>query len=275
MMDKWIQKLNAMRSVTTHSVLLKAGLKLRIILIVIVNRLLPLWGLPIGGYLVQDFDFIISGLQIMLCALLDFHCNITIVFEIFCEPDGRKMTPTEFLNYYVSIEKDFSNMNGMIASDFIIRHALILTRILVFEEALTNFVFQRSEILFRFILGYCTAGRNIRLLIVVVEIVVSMMCLIPLLLILLFVLLALFLFVSSSTRASRSIDFIIILVGILVACAVNLSITVDKVLISAARNSTCWLLRKLRSLSGVERRLGRRMKERIWTCFSISEGILL
>ena len=187
------------------------------------------------------------------------------------------MTPAKFLNYHVSIEKDFSNMNRMIPSNFVIRHALILTWILVIEETLADLILQWSEILFRFILSYSSfTGKNFTLplfTVVIEEIVVSSRSILGLLLVLLFVLLALLLFVCSASRTTRCIDFIIILIWILVGSSVNFSVPLHKVLISAARNSSCRLLWKLWCLCGVERRLRRGMEKWIWV--SISECILL
>jgi hypothetical protein len=37
-------------------------------------------------------------------------------------------------------------MNRVIASDFVVRHALVLTRVLVVEEAVIHFLFERDEV---------------------------------------------------------------------------------------------------------------------------------
>ena len=70
----------------------------------------------------------------MLCALLHLNCDIAAVLEVLCQPDGGEVTPTKFLNDYVTIKKDLANMNGVVASDLVVRHAFIFARILVFEE---------------------------------------------------------------------------------------------------------------------------------------------
>ena len=168
----------------------------------------------------------------------------------------------------------------MISSDFVIRHALILTWVLILKEALSNFIFQRRKILFRFILSVILTGRNLRLskrlmLIVALQIVFSMWNL-KLLLILLFILLALFLLVSCPTRSTRSIYFIIIFLWILVWYCMSFTITLHKVLISAARNPSCRrLLWELWGLSGVKRRLRRRMEKWGALGISVSKCILL
>ena len=185
------------------------------------------------------------------------------------------MTPAKFLNYHISIEKDFSNMNRMIPSNFIIWHALILTWILIIEETLAYLILQWSKILFRIILSSFT-GKNFSLpllIVVIKKMVVSSRCIFYLLLILLFVLLTLLFIIYSASRTTRSIDFIIIFIWILVGRSVNFSVTLHKVLISAARNSFSRLLLKLRSLCGIERRLRWGIEERI--LILISECILL
>lgn len=167
-------------------------------------------------------------------------------------------------------------MNRMITSDFVIRHALILTWILVIEETLADLILQWSKILFRFIQSSGFTGKNFRvpwLTVVIEEIVVSCRCIFRLLFILLFVLLALLLVIWSATWATRSIDFIILFIWILVGCSVNFSVALHKVLISTARNSSNRLLWKLRSLCRVERGLRRVMENWFW--LSISECILL
>ena len=87
----------------------------------------------------------------MLCALLNLHGDIAVVFEIFCEPNRGKMTPAELLDDHVSIEENFPDVNGVIPSDFIVRHAFVLAGIGILKEALPNLVLQWCEILIRFI----------------------------------------------------------------------------------------------------------------------------
>ena len=56
------------------------------------------------------------------------------------------MTPAEFLNNYISIQKNFSDVNWVIASDLVVWHALILTTIFVLVKALSQFLSQRIEV---------------------------------------------------------------------------------------------------------------------------------
>ena len=88
----------------------------------------------------------------MLSALLNFHGDITVVLEIFSEPHGGKVTPPELLYDDISIKENLTNVHGVIATDLVIGHSLVLTRVLVFEEALSDLVLERSEIFCRIIL---------------------------------------------------------------------------------------------------------------------------
>ena len=82
----------------------------------------------------------------MLCTLLHLYCHIAVVLEVLGQPDSREVAPTELLNDDVAIEQDFSDVDRMVATYLIIRHALILARILVIEKSVVNLLFQRSEI---------------------------------------------------------------------------------------------------------------------------------
>ena len=63
----------------------------------------------------------------MLGTLLHLDCNIAIVLKILCEPHSREVSPTKLLDNDVAIKQNFSNMDWVIASYLVIRHALILT----------------------------------------------------------------------------------------------------------------------------------------------------
>lgn len=56
------------------------------------------------------------------------------------------MAPSELLNDHIAVKKNLSHMYRMIAADFVVRHALILTGVLIFKETLTNLVLQGSEV---------------------------------------------------------------------------------------------------------------------------------
>lgn len=114
--------------------------------IIIPNRLFPIFCAPIFGNLIKDIDFVISSFNVVLSTLLNFQSNVAVVFKIFSQPDRWKMAPAKFLNYNVSIEQNFTNMNWMVSSNLIVRHTFILTRILIFIKTFTEHIPQRSKI---------------------------------------------------------------------------------------------------------------------------------
>jgi len=69
------------------------------------------------------------------------------------------MTPAELLDDHVSIEENFTDVNGMIPSDLIVRHAFVLAGIGILKEALPNLVLQWCEIFIRFIGSRCCCLR--------------------------------------------------------------------------------------------------------------------
>jgi hypothetical protein len=50
------------------------------------------------------------------------------------------------LDDHVAIKEDLANVHWMVTSDFVVRHALVFGGVLIFKEALPDFVFQGSEI---------------------------------------------------------------------------------------------------------------------------------
>ena len=87
----------------------------------------------ITGDLLQDFNLVIGSFQIVGRAFHDFDSDIVLKFEIFRQPDGWKVSPAEFLNKNISIRQHFSHMAGMVATDFVVFDALILTMVFVVE----------------------------------------------------------------------------------------------------------------------------------------------
>jgi hypothetical protein len=146
MMNEGVQKLHTVRSVSTHPELCQACLKLRVILVEVIHRALPLSRFPVGRYLVKDFNLIVSSFKIVLSTLLNLHSNVAIVLEIFGQPDCREMAPTKFLDYHIPVKKDLTDMDGVIATNLVIRHTFVLTGVLILEEALPNLVLKRCEI---------------------------------------------------------------------------------------------------------------------------------
>lgn len=57
------------------------------------------------------------------------------------------MSPSKFLNDNVSIKQYLTNVDWMITTNFVVRHAFILARILVFIETLIKNFSERLKIL--------------------------------------------------------------------------------------------------------------------------------
>lgn len=51
------------------------------------------------------------------------------------------------MNYHVSVQENLADMYGVVAANFVVRHTLILAGILLVEEGVGHFVFQRNEAL--------------------------------------------------------------------------------------------------------------------------------
>ena len=79
MMDERVEKLDTVRSVTTHSVLAQCLNKVLVLRVVRVHRILPLVASPVLGNLIKDFNFIVRSFEIVLGAFLYFDGDITIV----------------------------------------------------------------------------------------------------------------------------------------------------------------------------------------------------
>ena len=62
----------------------------------------------------------------MLRTFLHFDGDVAVVFEILCQPDCREMAPAKLLDDDVAIKKNLTHMYGMVASNFVIWHSLIL-----------------------------------------------------------------------------------------------------------------------------------------------------
>jgi len=127
--------------------LLKPGHEVCVFLVITIDILLPLLGFPIGGYLIKNVHLVIRSFNVVLSTLLYFECHIAVVSQIFCQPNSRKMTPSEFLNNYISIEQNFTNMDWVIATDLVVRHSFVFTGIFILIKAHTKFISQRIEII--------------------------------------------------------------------------------------------------------------------------------
>lgn len=127
--------------------LLESGHKVLVILVIVLDRILPSLGFPIGGYLVEDIYLVISSLNVVLRTLLYFESNIAVVSKIFCEPNSRKMAPSEFLNNYVSVKQNLSDMDWVVSADLVVWHSFVFTGIFILVKALAEFISQRVEII--------------------------------------------------------------------------------------------------------------------------------
>jgi len=67
------------------------------------------------GYFLKYFDFVVSSLKVVGCALLDFQCYVCVEFEIFRKPNSGEMSPAELLQHDVALNHDFAYVNGMVS----------------------------------------------------------------------------------------------------------------------------------------------------------------
>ena len=56
------------------------------------------------------------------------------------------MAPAELLNDDISVHQNLADMDGVIPSNLVVRHALVFTAVLVIEERVVNLLLQRSEV---------------------------------------------------------------------------------------------------------------------------------
>jgi hypothetical protein len=77
------------------------------------------------GFL-QKLNLIICGLKVVRRRFLDLDCYVSIVLEIFGQPDGRKMPPAQLLDDNISVHQNFPNINRVIPSVLIVIDALVL-----------------------------------------------------------------------------------------------------------------------------------------------------
>ena len=90
-----------------------------------VSVLSSLWLLTFVLYFLENLYLVEGCFHVVRRTFLYFDSDISIEFEIFTEPDCWEMSPSQFLYYHVSTDKYLSDMNGMVASDFIILDSLI------------------------------------------------------------------------------------------------------------------------------------------------------
>jgi len=146
MVNKWVEQLCTVRRLTHNTKLLNPTQQILVVFVVFLNRPFPLLRFPVFGNLVQNIYFVIGSFNVVLGTLLNFESYVRVELQVFRKPNCGEMTPAEFLNNYISIQKNFSDVNWVIASDLVVWHALILTTIFVLVKALSQFLSQRIEV---------------------------------------------------------------------------------------------------------------------------------
>ena len=64
-------------------------------------------------------------------ALHDFYRHVIAVLEVFGQPHCREVTPAKLLHKHVTVGEHFSDVAGVVASNFVIFNPLIFAVILV------------------------------------------------------------------------------------------------------------------------------------------------
>ena len=139
MMQKAIEQLDAVAVIPSNVVQL-----FWIFRIVGFQWVEPLFFHPIWWALIENFDLIKGCFKILWSAPLYFERHIRIIIDIFGQPNGWKVTPTQFLNNDVPTDENLSNMHAMVPANFVVRHPLILRWICIFIKRFTQFEFQWS-----------------------------------------------------------------------------------------------------------------------------------
>jgi hypothetical protein len=82
----------------------------------------------------------------MLRTLLNLDGDIRVKLKILCKPHGTEVAPTKFLNNNIPVEEDFTHVHWVVPADLIIRHAFVLATVLIVEERIMYYVFQRGKV---------------------------------------------------------------------------------------------------------------------------------
>ena len=146
MVDERVEKLHAVRGVTTHSILVERIHQVLVFRVVSFDGVVPFLAAPVLGDDIEDFHLIVSRFKVMLGTFLHLDGNIAIILQILRQPNRREVAPAELLDDYVPIEQDLTDMHRVISTDLVIRHAFVLARVLFIEEIVFDLIFQRSEI---------------------------------------------------------------------------------------------------------------------------------
>ena len=126
-MQEAVQKLDAV-AVVARNVLQFFWL----LFVVFLERVEPFGFHPVTGNLVQDFDFIKGGNQVVTGGPLDLERNISVVDYVLGQPHCRKVAPSKLLNNKIPINQHLTNMHGVVPAEFVIRHSFVFRRVRVF-----------------------------------------------------------------------------------------------------------------------------------------------
>ena len=87
MVDEGVEKLHAVRGVTTHPILVKRFHQVLVALVVRLNGVVPFLAAPVLGDLVEDLDLVVGSFKVMLCTFLNLNGNVAIVLQVLRQPN--------------------------------------------------------------------------------------------------------------------------------------------------------------------------------------------
>lgn len=119
-MKEAIEQLHAVAIVASDALEL-----LRVLFIVVLERVKPLLFHPIRGALIENFHFIKSSFQVLGRTSLDLDGYICVVLDVFREPHSGEVTPSELLDDDVASDQHLANMHAVISADLVVRQPLI------------------------------------------------------------------------------------------------------------------------------------------------------
>ena len=103
MMQEAIEQLDAMTVVSSDIFQL-----FRLLGVVLFERVEPLWFHPVAGDLIEDFNLVKGGNEVVARRSLNFQRNIRVILDVLGEPDSRKVTPAQLLDDQISIDQNLS-----------------------------------------------------------------------------------------------------------------------------------------------------------------------
>lgn len=93
MVNERVEQLRTMRALAGDAVLFFSVVEPLVVLVVILDRPLPLFGSPVLSNLIENVDFIICCLNVVLSTFLNFQGHVAVVLEVFGKPNGREVSP--------------------------------------------------------------------------------------------------------------------------------------------------------------------------------------